>query len=113
MLIQPIPRHMGSCQRDKCLQSARKGLDLWRRRCAGGISDPLYNGFNLATDSMVVSILYRIGAMGFLALETGGITGNFGVQDILLGLEWVQQNIAAFGGDPECIPMASSALFQS
>jgi carboxylesterase type B len=70
---------------------------------AGGISDPLYNGSNLATDSIVVSISYRVGALGFLALETAGITGNFGVQDILLGLEWVQQNIAAFGGDPVSI----------
>jgi carboxylesterase type B len=66
---------------------------------AGGISDPLYNGCNLATDLAVVSISYRVGALGFLALESAGITRNFGVQDILLALEWVQQNIAAFGDD--------------
>ena len=66
----------------------------------GGISDPLYNGCNLATDAVVVSIAYRVGALGFLYLPSAGIAGNFGVQDILLGLQWVQDNIVAFGGDP-------------
>jgi len=68
----------------------------------GFISDPLYDGCYLATDSVVVSVAYRLGPLGFLALESAGIGGNFGVQDILLGLQWVQSNIAAFGGDPVC-----------
>jgi para-nitrobenzyl esterase len=38
--------------------------------------------------------------LGFLALEGAGIKGNQAIQDLLLGLEWVQKNIAAFGGDP-------------
>ena len=46
-----------------------------------------------------MSINYRLGPLGFLALESAGIGGNFGIQDILLGLEWIQSNIAAFGGD--------------
>ncbi|KAF8856038.1 alpha/beta-hydrolase [Acephala macrosclerotiorum] len=66
---------------------------------AGGISDPLYNGCNLAEEgALLVSINYRLGSLGFLALESAGITGNFGIEDILLGLQWIQDNIAAFGG---------------
>jgi len=72
----------------------------------GAISDALYNGCYLATDSIVVSIAYRLGSLGFLALDSAGIGGNFGVQDILLGLQWIQSNIAAFGGDPVCAQAA-------
>jgi carboxylesterase type B len=64
----------------------------------GSRSDPLCNGCNLATDSIVVSIAYRLGALGFLSLESSGIAGNFAVQDLLLALQWVQDNVAAFGG---------------
>jgi carboxylesterase type B len=67
---------------------------------AGGISDPLYNGCNLASDAIVVSINYRVGLLGFLSLPSAGIQGNMAVQDVVLGLEWVQANIASFGGDP-------------
>ncbi|KAH8205506.1 hypothetical protein TruAng_000412 [Truncatella angustata] len=42
---------------------------------------------------------YRTGPLGFLALSSLGLEGNFGIQDQLLGLQWVQENIAAFGGD--------------
>ena len=66
----------------------------------GGISNALYNGCNVAADgAILVSINYRLGSLGFLALDSAGIDGNFGIQDILLGLQWVQSNIAAFGGD--------------
>ncbi|KAE8449434.1 hypothetical protein EG329_008042 [Mollisiaceae sp. DMI_Dod_QoI] len=69
---------------------------------AGGISDPLYNGCNLAEEgSLLVSINYRLGPLGFLALENSEIAGNFGIEDILLGLQWIQSNIAAFGGSPK------------
>ena len=73
---------------------------------AGSISDPTYNGCNLATDSIVVSINYRLGPLGFLALDSAGIGGNFGIQDQLLGLSWVQKNIQAFGGDPVSVALA-------
>lgn len=35
-----------------------------------------------------------------MALEKAGIAGNQGIQDLLLGLEWIQDNIVQFGGDP-------------
>lgn len=48
----------------------------------------------------MVSLTYRVGPLGFLALKSAGIGGNQAVQDILLGFEWIQENIAAFGGNP-------------
>ncbi|CAK7206706.1 hypothetical protein SEUCBS139899_009511 [Sporothrix eucalyptigena] len=67
---------------------------------AGGISNPLYDGCFASTDSIQVSINYRVGPLGFLVDEGLGLTGNYGIQDLLLGLQWVQDNIASFGGDP-------------
>ena len=40
-------------------------------------------------NTLVVSINYRVGPLGFLALEIAGIEGNFGLQDIWLGLQWI------------------------
>jgi carboxylesterase type B len=51
-------------------------------------------------DAIIVSINYRVGPLGYLTLKSAGIDGNFAIQDILLGLQWVQSNIAAFNGDP-------------
>ena len=43
---------------------------------SGGIADPLYKGCNQATDSIVVSVAYRLGPFGYLALESADIYGN-------------------------------------
>ncbi|MFC0040761.1 carboxylesterase/lipase family protein [Actinomadura rayongensis] len=51
------------------------------------------------TDSVVVTLNYRIGALGFLALPSLG-ESNFGIQDQQAALRWVRRNIGAFGGDP-------------
>jgi hypothetical protein len=67
----------------------------------GGIQNPLFNGCSLAAhDTLLVSINYRLGPLGYLTIADAGIGGNFGIQDLILGLEWVQSHIAAFGGDP-------------
>lgn len=65
------------------------------------------DGANLARnfDVVVVQTNHRLGLMGFLYLdELGGEeyagSGNMGVADIALGLKWVNENIANFGGDP-------------
>jgi para-nitrobenzyl esterase len=66
---------------------------------AGGSSTPLYHGARFARDGVVlVSMNYRLGIEGFLVLD-GGET-NLGLRDQLAALTWVQDNIAAFGGDP-------------
>lgn len=68
-----------------------------------GIEYPLYDGCNLAEkDTIVVSLNYRLGPLGFLALDGAGYHGNQGIQDLILGFEWVQKSISAFGGDPVC-----------
>ncbi|WP_291423360.1 carboxylesterase/lipase family protein [Deinococcus sp.] len=63
-----------------------------------------YNPRTLAREQnvVVVTLNYRLGALGFMALpglEENGSVGNYGLLDQQLALKWVRQNIAAFGGD--------------
>ena len=68
---------------------------------SGTGADPTSDGGNMASrgDVVVVTINYRLSTLGFLALPNTTITGNFGIGDQIIALEWVQQNIRAFGGD--------------
>jgi len=72
----------------------------------GSTSTPMYDGTNLAKKGAVfVSVAYRVGPFGFLAhpelsRESGKGSGNYGLEDMIAGLEWVKENIARFGGDP-------------
>jgi len=73
----------------------------------GYTSDPMYDGANLAKKGvMLVSIPYRVGQLGFLAHpelskeSPDHVSGNYGLLDMIAGLKWIKQNIAAFGGDP-------------
>ncbi|MFI4950298.1 MAG: carboxylesterase/lipase family protein [Caulobacterales bacterium] len=68
---------------------------------------PAYDGERLARrgDLVFVSVNHRLGPFGFLDLsqlggERYGLSGNVGQLDLVLALEWVRDNIAAFGGDP-------------
>lgn len=74
---------------------------------AGATSEPNYSGEKLAAKGVVlVSIAYRVGQLGFLthpelsAESPQHVSGNYGLLDMIAGLQWVQRNIAAFGGDP-------------
>ncbi|XP_050403373.2 neuroligin-4, X-linked [Patella vulgata] len=59
------------------------------------------NGTQLSMKGVtVVTLNYRLGALGFLSTEDQAAPGNFGLLDQLLALQWVQDNIQAFGGDP-------------
>ncbi len=74
---------------------------------SGSTGMPIFGGEHLAKRGVVVvSIAYRVGPMGFLALPALSaesehrVSGNYGLLDQLAALRWVQSNIAAFGGDP-------------
>jgi len=70
----------------------------------GAGSLPIYDGTRLAQRGVVlVTLNYRVGYLGFFAhdaLDAEKNGGNFGLQDQIAALKWVQANIAAFGGDP-------------
>jgi len=56
-----------------------------------------------STNTIIVSINYRLGFLGFLPHEKAGIGGNQGIKDQRLAMKWVNDNIAAFGGDKDKI----------
>lgn len=72
----------------------------------GGTAQPVYDAAGLAAqgDAVVVTVGYRLGALGFLApaaLDGGGdALANCGLRDQLAALAWVREHAAAFGGDP-------------
>jgi para-nitrobenzyl esterase len=70
---------------------------------AGSVTDPLNDGTALAArgDVVVVTVNHRLNALGYLYWpERFPDGGNLGQLDLIAALEWVQRNIAAFGGDP-------------
>jgi para-nitrobenzyl esterase len=82
----------------------------------GSASMPLYWGDRLAERGViVVTIAYRLGPLGFLALpeltreSPHHSSGNYGLMDQIAALEWIQRNIAAFGGDPKCVSIAGQS----
>lgn len=116
----PIPGFAASNTRDEdCLylnvytpaaDGAARPVMLWIH--GGGFthgtgSEPLFNGARLAErgDFVVVTINYRLGALGYLYLgdhggDSWGASPNLGQLDQLLSLQWVRDEIANFGGDP-------------
>ena len=74
----------------------------------GSTSEPTYSGEKLAAKGVIlVSIAYRVGQLGFLAHpelsaeSSHHVSGNYGLLDMIAGLQWIQKNIGAFGGDPK------------
>jgi para-nitrobenzyl esterase len=73
----------------------------------GQAANKIYRGHNLAKnhDVVFVGVNHRLNAFGFLGLDSAGVPGftgsaNAGMLDIVMALEWVRDNIAQFGGDP-------------
>jgi para-nitrobenzyl esterase len=93
------------------IDDARRPVMVWIH--GGGFTSgtgatPWYNGTSFAArgDVVVVSLNYRLGALGFLHLaDIGGAdhvsSGLLGILDQVAALQWVRDNIAAFGGDPD------------
>ncbi|MGH3428649.1 MAG: carboxylesterase/lipase family protein, partial [Mycobacteriales bacterium] len=92
-------------------KSARERLPVMVWIYGGGLtsgttSSAWYDGTHLAHKSVVlVTVAYRVGALGFLvhpelsAESPNHVSGNYGLLDVISALEWVQANIAKFGGD--------------
>jgi para-nitrobenzyl esterase len=79
----------------------------------GSSASPGLDGENLAVRGLVVVTMnYRLGALGFLAHpelsreSPVGASGNYGILDQIAALRWVHAHIAAFGGDPDRIAIA-------
>jgi para-nitrobenzyl esterase len=63
-------------------------------------------------DMLVVTVNYRLGALGYLTipqLDAEGASGNYGLLDQILALQWVKDNIARFGGDPSRVMIAGQS----
>jgi para-nitrobenzyl esterase len=109
-------------------------LDVYRPKNAGGAAKlpvivwvhgggltqgagVIYGGQTLAaiTKSIVVTVNYRVGPLGYLSLaeldqENPAIgSGNWGVLDQIAALQWVQQNASAFGGNPDNVTLAGQS----
>ena len=75
---------------------------------SGCSANPWYRGERFARDGVVlVSINYRLGPEGFLRLDDEG--GNRAVLDWVAALEWVRDNVGAFGGDPANVTIAGQS----
>jgi para-nitrobenzyl esterase len=83
---------------------------------SGGAACPIYDGAATASKGVVfVSINYRVGTFGFFAHpelskeSAAGVSGNYGLLDMIAALKWIKANIAAFGGDPNQVTIAGQS----
>ncbi len=82
---------------------------------AGGSNDPVGGRALAERGVVVVSLNYRLGVFGFLAHpqlaaeSPSGTSGNYGLMDQVMALQWIRDNIAAFGGDPKNVTISGSS----
>jgi para-nitrobenzyl esterase len=82
---------------------------------SGSAACAIYDGEEMAKKGIVfVSINYRVGPFGFMAhpalsKEQNNASGNYGLMDQVAALQWLQKNIAAFGGNPEQVTIAGQS----
>lgn len=119
-ILLPLPGMDVGVQDEDCLylnvftpaaDDAQRPVLVWIHGGAfvlGSGSQTIYDGSKLARrgDAVVVTLNYRLGALGFLHLAElceglEGAVSNCGIRDQVAALEWVRANVAAFGGDPE------------
>jgi para-nitrobenzyl esterase len=98
--------------------AARKAVMVWFHGgglVAGAGQDIVPDTFARQTGTVVVTVNYRLGAMGFLATAglddevRDGVSGNFGMLDQQAALRWVRANIGRFGGDPGRVTIAGES----
>ncbi len=125
-VLPNMPVDLGAPQSEDCLRlniwassdtepGDGKPVMVWLHGGAyilGSSSQPLYDGRRLASsgDVVVVTVNYRLGALGFLDLSSFNTArrrfdSNTGLRDVLAALGWVRDNIAVFGGDPEKVTL--------
>ncbi|WP_022824144.1 carboxylesterase/lipase family protein [Hymenobacter norwichensis] len=102
-------------------KAGQKGLPVMVYFYGGGFqagdgSEPRYDGASMARRGIVaVTVNYRLGVFGFFAHpeltkeSPNQASGNYGFLDQTAALRWVQQNIAAFGGDPKQVTIAGES----
>ncbi len=119
-----VPLDLGAPQDEDCLSlniwastvpGDKKPVMVWVHGGAyvlGSAGQPLYDGTVLASsgDVVIVTINYRLNAFGFLDPSTYTTARrrydtNVGLRDVIHALQWVQDNIAAFGGDPDRVTL--------
>jgi para-nitrobenzyl esterase len=125
-VLPTVPLDLGARQGEDCLSlniwassdtqpGDGKPVMVWVHGGAyilGSASQPLYDGRVLVGggDVVVVTVNYRLGALGFLDLSSFSsprrrFDSNIGLHDVLSALHWVRDNIAAFGGDPDRVTL--------
>ena len=124
-LSSPLPAFRAGTTGEDCLTlnvwsptlTGRRPIMVWIHGGAfttGGSSQPVFDGARLAAeaDAVIVTINYRLGALGFLCPDDAGPTsdavGNAGLHDQLAALAWVRTHAAALGGDPPRSPCSAS-----
>ncbi|XP_063627722.1 juvenile hormone esterase-like [Cydia splendana] len=76
-----------------------------------GSGDPDAHGpqYLVKENVVVITFNYRIGAFGFLSLNSSSVPGNAGLRDMVTLLRWVQRNAEAFGGNPHDVTLAGQS----
>ncbi|MFD5702699.1 carboxylesterase/lipase family protein [Streptomyces lasiicapitis] len=99
-------------------QNPRRPVMVWLHGgglTAGAGEDIVPDRFARTTGTVVVTVNYRVGAMGFLAgpgfdgEASDGVSGNYGLLDQRAALRWVRANVGRFGGDPRRVTLAGES----
>ncbi len=99
-----------SANSDSSFSQQRLPVMVWLHGGAfqqGGAARPEYNARRLAQEErvVVVTVNYRLGALGFLVSSELGLYGNYGLMDQRAALHFVKRHIESFGGDPNNITL--------
>ncbi|XP_049851859.1 esterase FE4-like [Schistocerca gregaria] len=74
-----------------------------------GYAQQRYLDYYIDHGIVVVSIQYRLGALGFMSTGDSLLPGNLGMKDQVLALKWIKQNIRAFGGNPDEVTISGQS----